>query len=94
MFNIVLVTPEIPPNTGNVIRSPQHRLPTAFDRAARLAMTIRCCAAPARLHEYVTCAGTRRGRVSRGRATANEHLYAFTTQTRRAFADVRSEPAF
>ena len=92
MFNIVLVTPEIPPNTGNVIRLAANtgcRLhliePLGFAMTDPLLRR-----AGLDYHEYVD---VRRHAswpefLGAERPPA-EHLYAFTTQARRSFADVR-----
>ena len=92
MFNIVLVTPEIPPNTGNVIRLAANtgcRLhlvePLGFEMTDPLLRR-----AGLDYHEYVD--------VKRhaswlaflaAERPAPDRVHAFTTQARRSFADVR-----
>ena len=91
MFNIVLVRPEIPPNTGNVIRlaantgSALHLIePLGFSMDDR-----RLRRAGLDYHEYATVqrhaswdAFVREVRPAR------ERMFAFTTHGSRAFADV------
>ena len=92
MFNIVLVAPEIPPNTGNVIRLAANtgcRLhlvePLGFEMSDPLLRR-----AGLDYHEYVD--------VKRhaswlaflaAERPSPEHVHAFTTQARRSFGDAR-----
>ena len=90
MFNIVLVTPEIPPNTGNVIRLAANtgcRLhlvePLGFEMTDPLLRR-----AGLDYHEYVDV----KRHASWLAFLAAErpspaHVHAFTTQARRSFAD-------
>ncbi|MEO7115916.1 MAG: tRNA (cytidine(34)-2'-O)-methyltransferase [Caldimonas sp.] len=92
MFNIVLVTPEIPPNTGNVIRLAANtgcRLhliePLGFAMTDPLLRR-----AGLDYHEYVDV----RRHASwltflSAECPQAAHLYAFTTQASRAFGDAR-----
>jgi len=92
MFNIVLVTPEIPPNTGNVIRLAANtgcRLhlvePLGFEMTDPLLRR-----AGLDYHEYVDV----RRHASWLAFLAAEHpspdrVHAFTTQARRSFAKAR-----
>ncbi len=92
MFNIVLVTPEIPPNTGNVIRLAANsgcRLhliePLGFAMTDPLLRR-----AGLDYHEYVD---VRRHASWPDFLDAERpdpaHLYAFTTQARRSFVETR-----
>ena len=92
MFNIVLVAPEIPPNTGNVIRLAANtgcRLhlvePLGFEMSDPLLRR-----AGLDYHEYVDVQRhpSWSGFLAAERPPA-AHLYAFTTQARRSFVDVR-----
>ena len=95
MFNIVLVQPEIPPNTGNVIRlaantgAALHLVePLGFsmeDRQLRRAGLD--------YHEFADV--RRHASWSAFLATARPHagrLFAFSTEGRRAFADIAWQP--
>jgi tRNA (cytidine/uridine-2'-O-)-methyltransferase len=95
MFHIVLVHPEIPPNTGNVIRLAANTgcslhlvEPLGFSMEDRLLQR-----AGLDYHEY-----TRVQRHAswdtflRDEAPARERLYAFTTRGSRRFADVAWQP--
>ena len=95
MFNIVLVEPEIPPNTGNVIRlaantgAALHLVePLGFsmeDRQLRRAGL-----------DYHEFADIRRhpswAAFRAAAAPAAERMFAFSTEGRRAFADVAWQP--
>jgi tRNA (cytidine/uridine-2'-O-)-methyltransferase len=95
MFRIVLVAPEIPPNTGNVIRLAAntgcelHLVdPLGFSMDDRLLRR-----AGLDYHEYAPV--VRHATWARFLATAGpdpDHLYAFTTRATRAFGDVAWHP--
>ena len=91
MFNIVLVQPEIPPNTGNVIRLAAntgcalHLIePLGFDMSDRQLKR-----AGLDYHEYapVRCHASWPAFVAQVQP-APDRLFAFTTRANRAFADV------
>jgi len=95
MFNIVLVEPEIPPNTGNVIRlaantgATLHLVePLGFAMEDKLLRR-----AGLDYHEF---ADVRRhaswAAFLAAAAPAPDRLFAFTTEGRRAFADVAWSP--
>ena len=92
MFNIVLVTPEIPPNTGNVIRLAANtgcRLhliePLGFAMTDPLLRR-----AGLDYHEYVDVRRHASWPVFlSSERPASAHLFAFTTRGRRAFGDAR-----
>jgi len=92
MFNIVLVTPEIPPNTGNVIRLAANtgcRLhliePLGFAMTDPLLRR-----AGLDYHEYVDVRRHASWQAFLGaERPPPERLYVFTTQARRSFADAR-----
>ncbi len=92
MFNIVLVTPEIPPNTGNVIRLAANtgcRLhliePLGFAMTDPLLRR-----AGLDYHEYVDVLRHASWPVFlAAERPAAEHLYAFTTRARRSFVEAR-----
>jgi tRNA (cytidine/uridine-2'-O-)-methyltransferase len=95
VFHIVLVEPEIPPNTGNVIRLAAntgctlHLIePLGFSMEDRLLQR-----AGLDYHEY---AQLRRhaswGAFAASGAVAPERLFAFTTRAQRSFAEVPWQP--
>ena len=92
MFNIVLVTPEIPPNTGNVIRLAANtgcRLhlvePLGFAMTDPLLRR-----AGLDYHEYVDVRRHASWPAFVAASGADpERVFAFTTDGRRSFADVR-----
>jgi len=95
MFRIVLVHPEIPPNTGNVIRLAANTgcelhlvEPLGFSMEDRLLQR-----AGLDYHEYTRA---RRHRswddFVADEAPARERLFAFTTRGARRFADVAWQP--
>jgi len=95
MFNIVLVQPEIPPNTGNVIRLAAntgcalHLIePLGFDMSDRQLKR-----AGLDYHEYapVRCHASWRAFLTQVQP-ATDRLFAFTTRASRAFADVAWAP--
>ena len=91
MFNIVLVHPEIPPNTGNVIRLAANtgcRLhlvePLGFDMADKLLRR-----AGLDYHEYAAVQRHASWQAfSAQQASIGGRLLAFTTRARRRHADV------
>ena len=95
MFNIVLVAPEIPPNTGNVIRLAANtgcRLhlvePLGFAMSDPLLRR-----AGLDYHEYVDVRRHRSWPEFNAASGADpRRLFAFTTDGRRALADVAFEP--
>jgi tRNA (cytidine/uridine-2'-O-)-methyltransferase len=95
MFNIVLVEPEIPPNTGNVIRlaantgAALHLVePLGFSMEDRLLRRAGL--------DYHECADVRRHAswpaFLAAMAPAPDRLFAFTTEGRKRFADVTWSP--
>jgi tRNA (cytidine/uridine-2'-O-)-methyltransferase len=91
MFNIVLVEPEIPPNTGNVIRLAAntgctlHLIePLGFSMEDRLLQR-----AGLDYHEYAQLRrhASWEAFVASG-SVAPDRLFAFTTRARRSFAEV------
>ena len=95
MFNIVLVAPEIPPNTGNVIRLAANTgcslhlvEPLGFAMEDRLLRR-----AGLDYHEY---AAVQRhadwAALQRDQAPPRERCFAFTTHGSRPFADVAWQP--
>jgi tRNA (cytidine/uridine-2'-O-)-methyltransferase len=95
MFNIVLVAPEIPPNTGNVIRLAANTgcslhlvEPLGFAMENRLLRR-----AGLDYHEY---AAVHRhadwAALQRDQAPPRERCFAFTTHGSRPFADVAWQP--
>ncbi len=95
MFNIVLVQPEIPPNTGNVIRLAAntgcalHLIePLGFDMSDRQLKR-----AGLDYHEYapVRCHASWQAFVTQMQPAA-ERLFAFTTRGSRPFAEVTWAP--
>jgi tRNA (cytidine/uridine-2'-O-)-methyltransferase len=96
MFNIVLVEPEIPPNTGNVIRLAANtgaRLhlvrPLAFDlsdKQLRRAGLDYHETASLRVHDSFDA-------LVAAERPAPARMFALTTRAGRAFADVRFAPA-
>ncbi len=95
MFNIVLVQPEIPPNTGNVIRLAAntgcalHLIePLGFDMSDRQLKR-----AGLDYHEYapVRCHASWQAFVTQMQP-APDRLFAFTTRGSRALADVAWAP--
>ena len=95
MFNIVLVQPEIPPNTGNVIRLAAntgcalHLIePLGFDMSDRQLKR-----AGLDYHEYapVRCHASWRAFMTQMQPEAGR-LFAFTTRASRPFADVAWVP--
>ncbi|HSQ71793.1 MAG TPA: tRNA (uridine(34)/cytosine(34)/5-carboxymethylaminomethyluridine(34)-2'-O)-methyltransferase TrmL [Rubrivivax sp.] len=95
MFHIVLVTPEIPPNTGNVIRLAANTgctlhlvEPLGFAMEDRLLQR-----AGLDYHEYVS---VRRhaswGALLRAEAPDTARCFAFTTRGSRPFGDVHWQP--
>ena len=95
MFNIVLVQPEIPPNTGNVIRLAAntgcalHLIePLGFTMSDRQLVR-----AGLDYHEYapVRCHATWQAFITQMQP-APDRLFAFTTSGNRAFAEVAWSP--
>ena len=95
MFHIVLVHPEIPPNTGNVIRLAAntgcslHLIePLGFSMEDKLLQR-----AGLDYHEY---ASVRRhaswGAFLHDERPSSERMFAFTTRGQRGFADVAWQP--
>ena len=95
MFNIVLVEPEIPPNTGNVIR-----LAANTGAALHLVEPLGVSMEDRMLRraglDYHEFADVRRhatwSAFLAAAAPSPERLFAFTTEGRRAFADVAWRP--
>ena len=95
MFNIVLVAPEIPPNTGNVIRLAANTgcllnlvEPLGFAMSDPLLRR-----AGLDYHEYVDVRRHRSWPDFKAASSADpDRLFAFTTDGRRGLADVAFEP--
>ncbi len=95
MFNIVLVQPEIPPNTGNVIRLAANTgcalhlvEPLGFSMDDRLLRR-----AGLDYHEYAAVVRHASWQAFLAAARpASDRLFAFTTRAGRALADVQWRP--
>ncbi|HJV60505.1 MAG TPA: tRNA (cytidine(34)-2'-O)-methyltransferase [Albitalea sp.] len=95
MFHIVLVQPEIPPNTGNVIRLAANTgctlhlvEPLGFSMEDKLLQR-----AGLDYHEYASVhRHASWGELLRAEAPSPQHLYAFTTGGTRRFAEVAWQP--